>query len=119
MWHFEKTLRATSFTFAAYEVDAAHSTVTFTYRVKFKSGRMKTYTDRLFFKDVAPELWDRVPKSILERALRALLLMLGINYWCVFPTRDINIEGFKLTPEQARFWDSLYLNGLGGFFLLN
>ena len=119
MWHFKKTLRADSFTFAAYEVDSAHSTVSFTYRVKFKSGRMKTYTDRLFFKDIAPELWDRVPKSVLEPALRALLLMLGINYWCVFPTRDINIEGFKLTPEEARFWDSLYLNGLGEFFYLN
>jgi hypothetical protein len=42
--------------------------------------------------------------------------MIGINYWCVFATRDIRIQGWSLTREQARFWDTLYLNGLGEFF---
>lgn len=108
--------QAKSFTFATYEVDTACSTITFTYRVEFQNGRVRTYTDRLFFEDVAPELWGEVPKSVLEPTLQALLLMIGINYWCVFPTSNIRIEGFALTREQARFWDSLYLNGLGEFF---
>jgi UDP-N-acetyl-alpha-D-muramoyl-L-alanyl-L-glutamate epimerase len=108
--------RASSFTFGAYNVDVARSIITFTYRVEFQSGRVKTYTDQLFFKDVAPELWKKVPKAVLEPTLQALLLMIGINYWCVFPTSDIRIEGFSLTRTQARFWDSLYLNGLGEFF---
>jgi hypothetical protein len=42
--------------------------------------------------------------------------MLGINYWCVFPTKNIRIEGFALTRAQAAFWDAMYLNGLGEFF---
>jgi hypothetical protein len=42
--------------------------------------------------------------------------MIGINYWCVFPTNNIHIEGFTLTRKQAQFWNSLYLNGLGEFF---
>ncbi|MDB5238545.1 MAG: hypothetical protein JWM46_815 [Candidatus Kaiserbacteria bacterium] len=108
--------RASSFTFASYKVDAARSIVSFSYRVEFESGRVRTYTDRLYFKDVAPGLWEKVPTAVLEPTLRALLLMLGINYWAVFPTKDIHIEGFALTPEQARFWDSMYLNGLGEFF---
>lgn len=109
-------LQASSFTFASYKVDAARSTVTFTYRVEFRYGIVKTFTDRLLFPDVAKEQWGKVPKAILEPTLQALLLMLGINYWCVFPTSNIRIEGFALTHEQARFWDSLYLNGLGEFF---
>jgi UDP-N-acetyl-alpha-D-muramoyl-L-alanyl-L-glutamate epimerase len=109
-------LRASSFTFGAYKVDTTRSIITFTYRVEFQNGRVKTYTDRLIFPDAAPEMWEKVPKTVLEPTLQALLLMIGINYWCVFPTSDIRIEGFALTRAQALFWDSLCLNGLGEFF---
>lgn len=109
-------LRASSFTFGTYKVDTSRSIVTFTYRVEFRYGIVKTFTDQLFFPDVAPELWEKVPKAVLEPTLQALLLMIGINYWCVFPTKNIRIEGFALTREQAKFWDALYLNGLGEFF---
>ena len=67
---------------------------------------------------MTPELWEKVPKSVLEPTLQALLLMLGINYWSVFPTKNIYIEGFALTRAQASFWNSIYLNGLGEFFYL-
>lgn len=107
---------ASSFTFGTYTVDASRSIVSFTYRVEFKYGIAKTFTDRLVFPDVAPELWDTVPKEVLEPTLQALLLMIGINYWCTFPTNNIRIDGFTLTKEQASFWDSLYLNGLMEFF---
>lgn len=108
--------RASSFTFDTYKVDSARSTVSFTYRVEFKWGITKTFTDRLYFPDVAPESWAKVPKEVLEPTLQSLLLMIGINYWSVFPTKNIRIEGFTLTREQAHFWDELYLNGLGEFF---
>jgi len=108
--------RASSFTFGTYKVDTTRSIITFTYRVEFKWGIGKTFTDRLIFPDVAPELWEKVPKAVLEPTLQALLLMIGINYWCVYPSSNMRIEGFALTREQARFWDSLYLNGLGEFF---
>lgn len=118
MWHIPKILHVSSFTFCAYKVDTKRSVVTFTYRVEFKFGISKTFTDQLFLKDVAPEAWEKVPNAVLEPTLQALLLMIGINYWSAFPTRNIHIEGFTLTREQARFWDSLYLNGLGEFFYL-
>ncbi len=118
MWHPVKMFPAKSFTFGSYEVDTARSIVSFTFRVEFKSGRVRTFTDRLFFKDVQPEQWGKVPKAVLEPTLQALLLMIGINYWLAFPTKDMRIEGFSLTREQAQFWDKLYLNGLGEFFYL-
>ena len=118
MWHITKILRASSFTFGSYKVDTKHSIITFTYHVEFKFGIVKTFTDRLFLKDMDSELWEKVPKAVLEPTLQALLLMIGINYWLAFPTKNIRIEGFTLTHEQAHFWDKLYLNGLGEFFYL-
>ncbi len=119
MWHFKKILSASSFTFDTYKVDVTRSIITFTYRVEFQSGRVRTYVDRLFFKDVPSELWEKVPKAVLEPTLQALLLIIGINYWSILPTNKIRIERFKLTREQARFWDSIYLNGLGEFWYFN
>lgn len=97
-------------------MDPTSSIITFTYKVQFKFGITKTFTDKLILKDIPPESWGNVPKEVLEPTLQALLLMLGINYWCLFPTRNIRIQDFTLTREQAHFWDSLYLNGLGEFF---
>jgi UDP-N-acetyl-alpha-D-muramoyl-L-alanyl-L-glutamate epimerase len=105
-----------SFTFGGYEIDTVRAIVAFTYSVEFRGGRMKRYKDRLFFEGVTPEMWSMVPTEVLEPTLRALLLVIGINYWSVYPTRNMRIEGFALTREQARFWDALYLNGLGEFF---
>ena len=109
-------LSAQSFTFGSYKIDTKRSVITFTYRVKFKWGITKTFTDRLIFSDISPELWEKIPNEVLEPTLQALLIMLGINYWCVFPVKDMYIKGFKLTREQASFWNSVYLNGLGEFF---
>ncbi len=111
-----KMPRALEFTFGTYTVSPARSMITFTYRVKFRYGISKTFTDRLYLKDIPRDAWEKIPKSVLEPTLQALLIMLGINYWCVFPTKNIRIDGFVLTREQAEFWDSLYLNGLGEFF---
>lgn len=108
--------RASSFTFVSYSVDTVRSIVSFTYRVEFEAGKVKTYTDRLMFPDVSPEQWKQVSEDVLRPTLQSLLLMLGINYWSVFPTKNIRIEGFALTREQAQFWDTLYLNGLAEFF---
>ena len=118
MWQITKMLPASRFTFGTYKIDTKRSIISFTYRVEFKFGIVKTFTDQLFLKDVKPEQWEKVPKAVLEPTLQALLIMLGINYWSAFRTNNIRIEGFTLTREQAQFWDSLYLNGLGEYFYL-
>ncbi|MBV9159708.1 MAG: hypothetical protein JO019_03895 [Candidatus Kaiserbacteria bacterium] len=108
--------RASSFTFGSYRIDAGRSRISFSYRVEFENGAVRTYTDRLFFKNIVPDAWATIPQAVLEPTLQALLIMLGINYWCVYPTKNIRIEGFALTEAQAHFWELMYLNGLGEFF---
>ncbi len=109
-------LRPQLFTFGAYKINKKRSIVTFTYQVKFRFGITKTFTDKLYLKNIPKEAWEKIPESVLEATLQALLIMLGINYWCVFPTKNIRIKSFTLTKKQADFWNSLYLNGLGEFF---
>lgn len=118
MWHITKILPVTSFTFGSYRINAERQEIVFTYRVEFKFGLTKTFTDRLLFKDLKPQVWEKAPKAATKTTLQALLLMLGINYYLAFPTRNIQIEGFTLTREQAQFWNTLYLNGLGEYFYL-
>ncbi|MCC7160529.1 hypothetical protein IT399_02330 [Candidatus Nomurabacteria bacterium] len=118
MLNITKIISVSSFTFDTYKVDRERSIINFTYRVEFKFGIFKTFTDKLIFKNVTPESWEKIPKAVLEPTLQALLLIIGINYWSAFPTSNIRINGFKLTREQAHFWESLYLNGLGEFFYL-
>ena len=111
-------LSASTFTFGKYKIDKKRSTITFTYRADFKFGLSKHYTDKLIFENIDEGAWDEIPEDVLKPTLEALLIMLGINYWCVFPTKNIKIERFTLTREQANFWDTLYLKGLGEFFFL-
>lgn len=109
-------LQVSSFTFGEYQVNSSKSTITFTYYVEFKNGKIKTYKDKLILPKIPKDSWNKVPNDVLNKTLQALLIMLGINYWCVFPTKNIKINGFNLSREQAQFWDSVYLNGLGEFF---
>lgn len=112
----KKIPRAKNFTFEKYKIDTKRSTISFYYKVEFQNKKKRTYKDVLVLKGLEPDMWGKIPEPVLETTLQALLLMLGINYWQVFPTRDIRIDSFVLTKEQAHFWDTLYLNGLGEFF---
>lgn len=112
----QKMLCPLTFSFETYRVDTARSIISFTYRVAFRHGISKTFTDRLYLKDVPSDLWKAIPPQVLEPTLQALHLMIGINYWSAFPARTIHIKNFALTREQADFWNALYLNGLAEFF---
>ncbi len=109
-------LHPQSFTFDSYKVNPKNSTIQFTYKVKFETGITIRFKDKLVFDKIDPSLWESVNPQLLESTLQALLIMLGINYWCVFPTKNIKISNFSLTQDQAKFWEELYLNGLGEYF---
>lgn len=105
-----------SFTFGSYEVDVNRSALKFTYTVMFSNGTASVYTDKLYINGATKEMWGRIPKAQLEKHLQSLLIMLGINYWMIFPVKTIKIEPFSLSKEQADFWNTLYLNGLAEYF---
>lgn len=110
------TNAVSSFTFGSYEIRKERSEVVFTYHVAFTSGKVRTYTDKLLLEHIPETAWDAVPPQTLEATLQALLLICGINYWIIFPTKNIHIASFSLTREQAEFWNELYLHGLAEYF---
>ena len=104
------------FIFSSHEWDKEERVATFFYRLEHH-GEAFNFTERLAFSkeyEVA-----EVPEKLLNNALNNLLLALGISYYKLFCPREIVIEGFTLTSEQAEFWNTVYTKGLGEFFYKN
>ncbi|MFA5185166.1 MAG: hypothetical protein WC551_01650 [Patescibacteria group bacterium] len=109
---------AKRFIFESYSLDRATSTVLFAYSQELENGSLETYVETLVF-PVASEAWDRIDPSALESALRSLHLVLGLSYWKMYCAPDMVLNGFFLSSEQAKFWETLYTNGMGEFFYKN
>jgi hypothetical protein len=58
-------------------------------------------------------------ESEFDRALFALHLIGGVSYYKTCLPRKIEIRSGTLSPEQAKFWNTVYENGLGEFFFRN
>lgn len=108
----------TEFSFVAYQINKKRSSVTFTYKVTFKHGFFKTFTDKFYFSDILPTDWDKIPPQTLARTLESLHIIAGINYWTVFPTKNISLPQYALTQQQATFWNEVYTLGLAEYFYL-
>lgn len=55
----------------------------------------------------------------IERCLTALHLIGGISYYKTCLPKTIDLKGLVLTKSEAKFWNSVYENGLGEFFFKN
>lgn len=98
----------TTLTFKTYSYDPSSNTASFLY----ETGGY-AFEEKIVFKD-APAPLDA---SAFNKALSALHIALGINYYKSFLPETI--EGLSLTAEQARFWEDFYYKGLGEFRYVN
>jgi len=55
---------------------------------------------------------------LYKKVLQDLHLALGISYYKLYYSRKIRIN-YSLSEEEAEFWDSFYVKGLGEFFFKN
>lgn len=102
-----------SFTFVGYDQDVFSGVFAFHYRL-IHEGKTIEFTEQI---SVDPALI--VHKPDLTPILNSLLLILGISYWKTYCPKEIIIEPFFLTGEQAAFWNTVYTKGLGEFFYRN
>jgi len=70
------------------------------------------------------EVWNfpishQIPNTELQKAFQGLWLMCGISYYKAYLSKNIVIKNHKLSEEQARFFEKIYLHGLGEFFYEN
>lgn len=63
--------------------------------------------------------YQKVDPELMERAVFALHIIGGISYFKTCCPKKIIIKSGKLTERQAKFWNSVYENGLGEFFYKN
>ena len=77
-----------------------------------------TFTETFEFPD-SPYVLSSGKENALKQIFRLLHIAVGISYYKAFLPENIVIEGDGLTPEEARFFDRFYLNGLGEFAVRN
>lgn len=105
-----------SFTFEGIDNNLKNGTVSFTYRLSSK-GKSHSFTETLTLPK--PVTRPIIPEPVLTSVLQMLHLMLGISYWKLSCPKYIEIKGYELSPVQARFWNTIYTQGLGEFYFKN
>lgn len=102
------------FIFTGYKENIENGEVEFNYVLE-RNGKITNFSEKILF----PVVSTPIPKAILTSILNNLMLILGISYWKLYCPKDIQIENFYLTKEQAKFWNTVYTKGLGEFFYEN
>ncbi len=57
--------------------------------------------------------------SIIESILSTLHLMSGLSYWKLYCTPHIVLKKTHINKDQASFWNTVYMKGLGEFYYRN
>jgi hypothetical protein len=103
-----------TFTFAGFDIDEAAREV----RLRYALGRDMPFTERIVFDSALPPIGSPV-RPAFEAAIETLWLAAGVSYYktCVPPR--IAVEGASLSDDQRRFFQTLYVDGLGEFGVRN
>lgn len=102
------------FRFVSWDFTAETATASFTYG--FDTG--ERFVEELVFAG-ADVTMDPEKQAALNACLRQLHLMLGISYYKAAVPPEIVIETDKIDEGSARFFDEIYLKGLGEFAYRN
>jgi UDP-N-acetylmuramoylalanine-D-glutamate ligase len=106
--------RAKIFRFRDYNFDIKNSKITFNYNVEFFDRDSLDFTETIILPRVPKDFSQDLIKTILE----SLHLILGISYYKLYCPSKI-ITSFKLSEDQANFWNIVYKKGLGEFLYRN
>lgn len=101
---------AIAFEFRRYRFEPAKKRATFSYALHFSDGEKRVFAERVFLPRV-PHL-ERVPRGLVTKLLESIHVMLGVSYYkLLFPARFI--VPYRLSSEEAAFWNAVYQKGLG------
>lgn len=103
-----------SFEFVKTKFDAKRRQAEFFYRQSFSDKPSLTFHEVVAF----PSGGSAPPRALLDGLLRDLHLVLGVSYYKLYCPSKITVP-YRLTDEQAAFWNMVYRKGLGEFFYRN
>lgn len=106
--------RVRQFRFVSYDFNPETCVASFTYGL----DNDVQFVEELIFQGAATNLTD-ADQAALDLCLRHLHLMLGISYYKAAVPPEIVVETGDIDGETARFFDEVYLKGLGEFAYRN
>lgn len=107
-------LKAKKFCFCGYNFDIKNSKIFFNYRIEFFNRDSLKFVETIILQNVPEDL----NQKLIQKSLESLQLILGISYYKLYCPPKIVIS-FKLSKEQADFWNIVYKKGLGEFLYRN
>mgnify|MGYP001581244747 FL=1 len=107
-------LKAKNFRFCNYYFNAKNKKIIFNYRIEFSNRNPLEFTEII----ILPKAPKNTDKETLNKLLQSLHLILGISYYKLYCPSRIAMS-FKLSQEQANFWNIVYKKGLGEFLYKN
>lgn len=99
-----------TFVFERFHFDKTTGLMTFEYSF---DGTLQ-FVERVQFK--GSESYD---EAVFERVAFMAFVLAGVSYYKCYPTKEVRIEGYDLTPKQAEFFTNVYLHGLSQFVFEN
>jgi UDP-N-acetylmuramoylalanine-D-glutamate ligase len=108
-----KPPKSKRFNFCRYDIDIKNKKITFNYRIDFFNRESLEFTETI----ILPKS-PAGSKEYIEKFIEPLELILGISYYKLYCPPKITTS-FKLSKEQAEFWDIVYKKGLGEFLYRN
>jgi UDP-N-acetylmuramoylalanine-D-glutamate ligase len=106
--------QAQIFHFCGYNFDPTNRKISFDYRIEFSNRYPLEFTETIILPDTPKSLEQKSVHKFLE----PLHLILGISYYKLYCPPQIKTS-FKLSQEQAVFWNTVYRKGLGEFLYIN
>lgn len=106
--------KSSKFIFRGYRVDFKAREIKFDYRIEFFRQGPLDFTETV----ILPKPPKNISRGRLKNFLEPLHLILGISYYKMYFPPKI-ILPFKLSKDQAEFWNTVYRKGLGEFLYRN
>ncbi len=109
--------KATVFEFSSITPDWSKKIIAFEYTIYFEDGKKLVFTERIGLPAV-PFVVHHDSEAVIA-ALEALHLIIGVSYYKLYCPETITAPHYKLSAQQATFWNTVYTKGLGEFFYQN
>lgn len=109
--------KATVFEFSSIIPDWTQKFISFEYTVFFGDGKKLVFTEQIGLPSI-PYVVHHDSEAVIS-ALQALHLMIGVSYYKLYCPETITAPLYKLSADQAAFWNTVYTKGLGEFFYQN
>jgi len=106
--------KAKNFNFGKYAFDTKTSKISFNYCVEFHNQAPLEFTETI----ILPKIPQNLKEESIRKILESLLIILGISYYKLYCPPKITTS-FRLSREQADFWNTVYKKGLGEFLYGN